>query len=252
MSLKKHLRIALPACIQSPICRSVRITINITILFAALAGLLCQCRSVSVDPVHIPDSNFRLFLTQTGADLDGDGVISLEEAEKINSMLIPPMSIESLEGIEAFSNLDTLSISINPIRSLDLRYNHKLSYLLCQHGELSELLLSPDAPLSFLDLWFNRLETLDVSSFPGLASLSCKNNFLEELDLRSNTHLIKMACCGNKLETLDLSKNTELKIIGIDNMPMLTEVRVWILPFPPEGIKIAMGYSPEIVFVLAD
>ncbi len=31
-------------------------------------------------------------------------------------------------------------------------------------------------------------------------------------------------------------------------MPMLTEVCVWILPFPPEGVTVLQGFSPNINF----
>ena len=36
---------------------------------------------------------------------------------------------------------------------------------------------------------------------------------------------------------------------GVDNMPMLTEACVWILPFPPEGIIVLQGFSPNFNFI---
>jgi len=47
---------------------------------------------------------------------------------------------------------------------------------------------------------------------------------------------------------LDISSNTNLSLAGFDNMPMLTEVCVWTLPFPPSGVSLLMGFSPNVVF----
>jgi hypothetical protein len=57
-----------------------------------------------------------------------------------------------------------------------------------------------------------------------------------------------MISCGNQLSYLDISMHPNLTRIGVDNMPMLTEVCVWTLPFPPEGIVILQDYSPNIEY----
>lgn len=54
----------------------------------------------------------------------------------------------------------------------------------------------------------------------------------------------------NQLRELDLSGNTRITSLGTANMPMLTRVRVWTLPFPPEGVNVLMAYSPCVEFVL--
>ncbi len=58
----------------------------------------------------------------------------------------------------------------------------------------------------------------------------------------------KMISCGNQLTFLDISNNTNLTLAGFDNMPMLTKVCVWALPFPPSGVSLLMGFSPNVVF----
>ncbi|MDF1574100.1 MAG: hypothetical protein P1P86_02780 [Bacteroidales bacterium] len=50
---------------------------------------------------------------------------------------------------------------------------------------------------------------------------------------------------------LNLSNNSLLTKIGVDNMPMLTGICVWTLPFPPEGVVVLQGYSPNINFTTA-
>ncbi len=94
----------------------------------------------------------------------------------------------------------------------------------------------------------NFLTELDVSLNQALEKLFCKNNLLTSLDLSANTGLTLMVSCGNQLTRLDISKHSALTLIGIDNMPMLTEVCVWTLPFPPAGITVLQGFSPNIIF----
>jgi len=38
------------------------------------------------------------------------------------------------------------------------------------------------------------------------------------------------------------------EVIGIDNMTSLGEVCVWTKPFPPEGIKVLVSFSPNAFF----
>lgn len=69
---------------------------------------------------------------------------------------------------------------------------------------------------------------------------------LTGIDLSGNPEL--MTSCGNQLASIGLSLNTRLRLIGIDNMPSLTEVCVWTTPFPPEGVRVLMDYSPNAFF----
>jgi hypothetical protein len=45
-----------------------------------------------------------------------------------------------------------------------------------------------------------------------------------------------------------LRNNTSLIRISIDEMPTLSEVCVWTLPFPPEGVEIDTTDSPNVCF----
>jgi Leucine-rich repeat (LRR) protein len=94
----------------------------------------------------------------------------------------------------------------------------------------------------------NSLEQLDLSGNPSLTRLVCNNNLLTHLDLWANTALSTMICCGNQLTSLDISQHTALTKIGYDNMPMLTEVCVWTLPFPPAGVVVLREFSPNVTY----
>lgn len=64
-------------------------------------------------------------------------------------------------------------------------------------------------------------------------------------------YVLRLPPCGNQLTGLDISGQTNLKVIGVDTMPMLTDVCVWILPFPPEGVTVLQTFSPDIQFTIA-
>lgn len=224
------------------------------ILKAFLASILvlslvpgCD-KSSGEDLVHIPSEAFLAALIANGADQNGDGLISYPEAEASISIRIPPSGITDLTGLEAFINLDSLSITLNPLDGIDLSANTSLSFLDITYCELKELELSANSLLETLDCSRNSLTELDLSGNQVLHTLKCKNNLLTNLDLSAVNSLEIMASCGNQLSSLDISMHPQLTVIGVDNMPMLTEVCVWTLPFPPEGIIVLQGYSPNIQY----
>jgi len=218
-----------------------------TIVFS---GLLPGCEEAPPETlVEIPDEAFLQALIKRGIDTNKDGQISQEEAEAVHTMIIPPSGITDLTGLEAFTQLDSLTITLNPLSGIDLSGNSALRYLECTFCELTSLDLSNNLLLEELICNRNLLGELDISLNQSLVKLTCKNNLLSSLDLSANTGLTKMVSCGNQLTRLDISMHPTLTVIGVDNMPMLTEVCVWTLPFPSEGVTVIMGFSPNINFI---
>lgn len=222
---------------------------SLWLLSVFLAGFICQCdNSFKEDLVDIPDNGFLDGLIAAGVDANNDGLISYQEAEETRSIVLPPSGVTDLAGLEAFVNLDSFSITLNPLSGIDLSLNSKLRYLEVTSCELSSLDLSENRALEVLICGRNLLEEIDVTHNLSLVTLVCNNNLFTGLDLAVNTTLTKMISCGNQLTSIDLSKNTALVKIGIDNMPMLINVCVWTLPFPPPGVEMLMDFSPNIVF----
>lgn len=215
-------------------------------------GLFSGCdNSTQEEIVHIPDSAFLDGLIGDGIDKNGDGQISYQEAEATLALLIPPSGITDLTGLEAFISLDSLTITLNPLKGIDLSSNTVLRYLECTSCELANLDVSNNLDLEELICGRNSLTELDISRNSSLIKLVCNNNLFTSLNLSANTGLTKMISCGNQLTSLDISKHEALVVLGVDNMPMLTEVCVWTLPFPPEGVVVLQGYSPNIEFTTA-
>ena len=130
-----------------------------TLLFLLIVVLLCQCKK---DPepvleVTIPDDNFLNALIELGVDTNGDGIISPAEAEAITFLDVSGTysangEIESMKGIEAFINLDTLDCNFNQLTSLDVSKNTVLTSLICNDNQLTGLDVSNNIVLEGLDL----------------------------------------------------------------------------------------------------
>ena len=94
----------------------------------------------------------------------------------------------------------------------------------------------------------NPLTRLDVSNNIALTWLVCSNNQITSLQVENNIALTNLYCGDNPLTSLDVSKNTNLHILYIENMPNLTEVYLWTVPFQTTNIEIDTTGSPNVYF----
>ena len=78
--------------------------------------------------VEIPDANFKAYLLEK-FDKNKDGNISLAEAKAVKEINCSGRNIESLSGIERFSNLLVLDCSNNQLDEVILVKNKKLNQL---------------------------------------------------------------------------------------------------------------------------
>ena len=90
------------------------------IIMIMAIGLIAACDKSGPEAfVQIPDGAFLNGLIASGVDKNGDGQISYQEAEATAAIKLPPSGITDLTGLEAFINLDSLTITLNPLSSLD-------------------------------------------------------------------------------------------------------------------------------------
>lgn len=199
--------------------------------------------------IDIPDKVFKEYLT-AHYDTDGDGEISESEAMKVRKIAVKTDNILSLEGIEYFTNLDSLicrgvdldmdehaeigtpgrltaldlSKNIflshlecdgNHLKSLILPDNPWMVFLRCSHNYLTELDLSKLSGLEVLKAFNNQLTAIDVSHNPFLRTIELHNNFIESIDV-TNCPLVDCLNIGNnKVKEVDLSKCPNLYWLGI-------------------------------------
>ncbi|MDR1722687.1 MAG: hypothetical protein LBR84_01955 [Tannerella sp.] len=85
--------------------------------------------------VTIPDANFKAYLLEN-FDANNDGEISQAEANAVKSIDCSGKEIAAIDGIEKFTNLESLACDNNNLSELELRYNKKLSHLSCKNNNV--------------------------------------------------------------------------------------------------------------------
>ena len=159
--------------------------------------------------IDIPDKVFKEYLT-AHYDTDGDGEISESEALKVRKIAVKTDNIFTLEGIEHFTNLDTL---ICRGVDLDVSEHEEVTSL----GRLSSLDLSKNIFLVHLECDANHLKTLILPDNPWLEFILCSHNYLTELDLTKLSGLEVIKAFNNKLTEIDVSHNPLLRTIEVHN-----------------------------------
>ncbi|MBR4227482.1 MAG: hypothetical protein IKR72_00040 [Bacteroidales bacterium] len=200
--------------------------------------------------IDFADENFKAYCVEN-FDKDGDGEVSLIEAEKVTHIEVLTNHISSLQGVEFFSNLISLSCSGaggsyspgNPsafsangrLETLDVSKNKSLEYLVCFCNNINQLDLSENRNLTYLNCGMNPMTCLglgnntsylhldfsctflddlpNLSNFYDLEFLDCGNCNYRSIDVSHMFNLAYLNCRGNQLRNLDISNNTALEYL---------------------------------------
>jgi hypothetical protein len=197
------------------------------------------------EPVYgfdaISDPVFKAYCEQF--DTDDDGILTQAECEAVTTIGMgrneedTDPAIESLDGIEMFTNLTSLNIQRNNITELDLSHNTALETLVvsynpglttlnvasntalktlaCQYCDIDALDVSNHTALTILMCAYNGLSSLNVDNCTALKSLDCHANNLTALNVDDCTLITWLDCMTNHIATLDVSKNLMLPNGGL-------------------------------------
>ena len=165
------------------------------------------------DIITFNDPNFlnAILSKNPGVDTDGDGRISIAEAEACTYLDIRESSISDMSEIKYFTNLTNLYCSDNQLTYLDVSNNAQLTRLHCFSNLLTQLDFSHNTQLTYLACSRNLLTQLDFSNNVALQQLECHTNQLTQLDVSNNTQLTHLYCGTNQLTQLDVSNNVALQ-----------------------------------------
>ncbi len=121
--------------------------------------------------VNIPDLGFKQFLIQEGIDINGDTEIQISEAEAVENMSINSISFEinSIEGIKAFVNLNTLEIDYISVDTVDVSGLEKLVTLSISSDKILSLIAMDCIALKTVQIVDQ--EFLSLIDFSGCISL---------------------------------------------------------------------------------
>jgi len=184
---------------------------------------------INAQIVNIPDPNFKNALVNTlcvpldetscegffPVDINGNGEIEVAEAEIVDHLCVPIQDIASLEGIEAFINLESLHVQNNELTEIDLSQNTMLRKLNIGGNTISNIDLSNLTQLEVLDANFAGLTSLDVSNCPNLIRLVCLLNEITTLDLSQNPLLDTLIASNNQLTSINITQNSVLKVFDV-------------------------------------
>ena len=175
------------------------------------------------------------YVNQPAWDTDNDGKLSAAEAAMVKSISIHAgfngVKVESLAGIEYFTGLKSLVVSLNYIEKLDLSNFESLREVQCWGCGLTELKVSGCSALSSVMCSSNDLTSLDLTSCGALTSLRCDDNSLTSLDVSGCPALEYLYCNDNQLTSLSLLNNTRLGSLECNNNK-LTELDVTLVTTP--------------------
>ncbi|HRG59613.1 MAG TPA: PKD domain-containing protein [Bacteroidia bacterium] len=175
--------------------------------------------SCSACVVSIPDVNFKnALLANPYINTNSDNEIQCAEAAAFTGYLNVQLSnIADLTGIEAFISIDSLNCSSNQLTNLNLSSNTELIFIQCFGNQLSSLNISGLANLQVLYCYLNNITSLDLSTNSSLIVLNCNANQLSNLNTSANPNLISIGCGSNQLTSINVSANPLLTTFGCNN-----------------------------------
>ena len=200
---------------------------NLFVALAMCAPLMAAAQGIAINEENFPDENFRNYLLEQS--YGKDGVITEEEIEGITEIKIQKSvfadwidKVKNLKGIEYFTSLTSLSIPYNAVSNLDISRNQALVYLNCEGNAMESLDVSLNLALESLDVAANYLRSLDVSRHVALRYLNCAQNELQFLDVSQNVALKTLYCDKNELQSLDVSQNVALETLDCSTNQLMS------------------------------
>ena len=192
------------------------------VVFAADDGT-AVAEGVAINAANFPDAKFRT-LVET-FDTDGDGYLSEVELAAVTEIDahnygMPWEGFTSLKGIAYFTSLKKLDCSNNfGLSELDVSKNTALTYLDCGYTGITALDISNLTALTHLACNESKMTALDVSKNTALTYLDCSDmntgnsDKLSVLDVTNNKELTYLNCYSAQLSEMDVSQNTKLQTL---------------------------------------
>jgi hypothetical protein len=190
----------------------------------------------------IPDIEFETKLVDLGLDPCGiDGKVPTNNLTNVLSLSIGSgYDVTNMTGIEAFTNLETLSLSsnmtgfstysgVNLLNGINLSNNLALQDFSCNRCGLENIDLSNNSNLTHLNLGSvylnvvndynnnNQIGTLDLSSNNMLQIVDIDRAGINNLILPNTTSLTNLDCSNNNLNSLNLSNVPNLNQLNANN-----------------------------------
>ena len=182
---------------------------SVVVLLLSSMRVLAQNPSDTVfTKTTFTDADFRSHVI-INYDSNKDKLLQWSEVWNTNKITVQSSTIQSLKGIEIFSNLDTLNFFGGwdaILTSIDLSKNEKMKYLQASNMRtLTSVIVSKKAPYVYIGCNDNGLTSFDVEGISTLKTLKLGAQKLVYLNIK-----------GTSLEYLNSFENPKLQIC-VDN-----------------------------------
>ncbi|RXR22197.1 DUF7619 domain-containing protein [Flavobacterium stagni] len=225
-------------------------------------GLTTQAQIVT-----IPDTTLKYYLLNPSGsnpiiDTNGDNEIQVSEAQAVTELTLFAQSITNFTGIEAFVNLNKLTLfsytgtTFTPFTTLPalqeltlMDHNANSAQFLPQFVNLKKLIIQLSTPIAQLNFNSNpsiefleikndpNLSTLSISSLTALKTLLVRTQNFSTLNLNANTALETVVLDG------PTGNLTSLTINALQNLKSITIPGAYSLP------SIALNNKPNLEYV---
>ena len=156
---------------------------------------------------YIPSTAFEQKLIQLGLDDLLDDYVLTTNINDLTSLTLNGLNISDLTGIENFTSLQYLELRDCNLSEIDLSNNSELFYLDCSVNNITSLDLSNCIKIHEFQAFNNDLEILDFGNNTELAYIDIEYNNLSSLDISNNTNVRHLKIFNNQLTSLNLKNN---------------------------------------------
>lgn len=205
----------------------------ITILFLSF--------SASAQTINIPDVNLKMKLLEASTtnfiaidklgnsmniDNNGNGEIEVSESVLVRELRVTNSSINSMVGIEEFTNLYSLDFSYNQVNKFDTSIFPNLFLLYCSNNNLTTLDLTNNLALQNLDCSHNLIDQVVLPNFTDGITANISFNKLTRIDLSNLSQIVSLDLNHNNLTSIIFNNPNYTFLVdgGIDvsNNPLIT------------------------------
>ena len=179
---------------------------------------------IPLDEEHFPDEDFRTRIKKM-FDKDNNDYLSDVELEATEMDFGGVM--QSMKGLEYFTELETLSVSMSNVEELDLSANTKLKSVKFNNSKLTYVYFGRNPNLTSIELKSNMtLKSLDVSKLENLGYLILTKTGVTEVDVSNNPMLRNFTCDHSYISCIDVRRNPLIGNIQCNDCPNLNTIKL--------------------------
>lgn len=142
--------------------------------------------------------------------------LNLSNCKNLQNIFIDSTKINSIQGLNNLTELNTFWACHNELKKIDLSSNKNLKDITCVENQITSLKIP--SSIESLSCGNNKLKTIDLSKCTNLEFLDASDNNIngKKLNLSKNKKLTTLYLNDNRrLNSINISKNTKLKNLDV-------------------------------------